>query len=479
MSPLVSVIIPALNEEKNLARCLNKVFQQETDLAFEVLVVDSGSRDMTKDIARAFAKNHPLRILEVTPAEFSHGRTRQFASEQAQGDYLVYLVADAEPANNQWLSKLIAAAQADEAIAGAYSRQVSRPGASVMEKLRLSRRPVSKSEPRLSELARSEDYWLLEPMARIFICDFDDVSSVRKRAVLEQIPIPDCDWAEDLVWAKACLNAGYKIAFAPESRVVHSHRLSAGYLFRRGWIDQKAAAENFGLVYYPDFQNAARGFFLGTRNEIAEIMDANASRLAKISSGLRTPAWVGAEIAGRFLAQAPAVNEASLELMSRLDPQGIHPRNASERVAKTAFTIGDQWRKALLANPPAVIDFQIDAAEDTEFRFGIGIKPEAFKFRTAPIEFSVAINDAEVFKQSIEISSASLKGWKDFSIELNQWRGARIKLSLLTDSSDMKHGWAAWAEPRIVYKNWKPRTGLKTRLAALAQAAVSGNFRHD
>ena len=479
MNPLASIIIPALDEEKNLARCLNKVFQQETDFEFEVLLVDSGSKDMTLDIARAFARNHPLRVLEVAPSDFSHGRTRQFASEQARGDYLVYLVADAEPADNRWLAQLIAAVQADDSIAGAYSRQIARSEASVVEKLRLSRRPVSKSEPRLSELLRSDDYWLLEPMARIFVCDFDDVSSVRKRSVLEQIPIPDCTWAEDLVWSKACLQAGYKIAFAPNSVVIHSHHLSSRYLFRRGWIDQKAAAEFFGLVYHPDLRSALHGFWLGVWNELAEILDTKASLPTKISSALRTPAWVMAEIAGRFLAQTASADEAGLELINRLDQQGIHPRNARERVAKTAFTVGDSWRKALLANPPAVIDFPIDISEDAEFRFGIGIKPEAFRFRTAPVEFSVAVNDTEVFRHKLEMTRDTLKGWKDFSIDLTNWRGNRIKLSLLTDSQEMKYGWAAWAEPRIVYKNSKPRTGLKTRLAAIAQAAVSGNFRHD
>ena len=260
MKPLASIIILTLNEEKNLPRCLAAIFKQKVDFGYEVLVVDSGSEDRTKEVAQEFAKKYPLRVLEVAPSEFSHGKTRAWAANQAEGEYLVCLVADAEPADDKWLIKLIEAAEADESIAGSYSRQTARAQASVMEKLRLSKRIASKSEPRISRLKYNEEYWLFDPVERIFICDFDDVSSLRKRSVLEQIPIPDCVWAEDLVWSKSCLTQGYKIAFAPESMVRHSHRLGSRYLFRRGWIDQQAAAEHFGLVYYPDFSDALHGY---------------------------------------------------------------------------------------------------------------------------------------------------------------------------------------------------------------------------
>jgi rhamnosyltransferase len=479
MKPLVSIVILALNEEKNLPKCLAAVFKQKVGFEYEVIVVDSGSEDRTKEVAHEFAKKYPLRLMEVAPAEFSHGKTRTLAAEQSDSEYLVCLVADAEPANDQWLAKLVEAAEADESIAGSYSRQIARPKASVMEKLRLSKRIASKSEPRISSLRYNEEYWLFDPIERIFICDFDDVSSLRKRSVLEQIPIPDCAWAEDLAWSKACLTQGYKIAFAPESIVRHSHRLSSGYLFRRGWIDQKAAAEHFGLVYYPDFLSALRGFIAGTRDEVAEIMDAQASLIRRLASACRAPAVNGFEIAGRYLSEIPPGAESFLDLAENLSSAEIHPKNAMERVAKTGFAVGDRWRKAILANPPAVINFEMDVADECEFRFGVGIKPEAFRHRKLPIDFSVAVDEEEVFKQEHEINLENLKSWKDASIDLGKWLGRKIKLSLVTDAQDMNYGWAAWAEPRIVFKNRTPGFELKRYLARKAEKAVSGNFRHN
>jgi len=52
-NPVVSVIVPARNEETCLALCLESLVTQ-TGIDFEVVVVDDGSTDRTADIARSF-----------------------------------------------------------------------------------------------------------------------------------------------------------------------------------------------------------------------------------------------------------------------------------------------------------------------------------------------------------------------------------------------------------------------------------------
>jgi succinoglycan biosynthesis protein ExoA len=63
---LVSVVIPALNEERYLRRCLEAVWSQDyTAEWLEVLVVDGRSTDRTREIAIAAARVHPnLRLLD-------------------------------------------------------------------------------------------------------------------------------------------------------------------------------------------------------------------------------------------------------------------------------------------------------------------------------------------------------------------------------------------------------------------------------
>jgi dolichyl-phosphate beta-glucosyltransferase len=59
--PLLSVIIPAYNEEKRLPSTLEQVFtfMQQQSYQYEIIVVENGSTDRTFEIAQAFASGYP------------------------------------------------------------------------------------------------------------------------------------------------------------------------------------------------------------------------------------------------------------------------------------------------------------------------------------------------------------------------------------------------------------------------------------
>jgi rSAM/selenodomain-associated transferase 2 len=84
MSASVSVIIPALNEEKTIARVLADVVALRPH---QVIVVDGGSSDRTREISEQ------LGALVITGAS---GRARQMncGARQATGDILLFLHAD-------------------------------------------------------------------------------------------------------------------------------------------------------------------------------------------------------------------------------------------------------------------------------------------------------------------------------------------------------------------------------------------------
>ena len=76
--PEVTVAIPVRDGGALLARTLDALARQTVE--HELLVCDSGSRDGSPELARA----HGARVLEIAPAQFSHGGTRNLLMREAR-----------------------------------------------------------------------------------------------------------------------------------------------------------------------------------------------------------------------------------------------------------------------------------------------------------------------------------------------------------------------------------------------------------
>ncbi len=91
MKVFFSVIIPALNEEHFLPRLLRSL-QKQQFTNFEVILVDSESKDKTISEAKKFGKYFPLTILTNTKRNVS--RSRNMGAEKANGEYIFFIDAD-------------------------------------------------------------------------------------------------------------------------------------------------------------------------------------------------------------------------------------------------------------------------------------------------------------------------------------------------------------------------------------------------
>ncbi len=95
MTPFLSIIIPAHNEEHRLPQTLRQVvdFVQRQPYACEVLVVENGSADNTLEVARSFQAQFPvLRVLQ-SPTR-GKGLAVQAGMLAAQGEYRFMCDAD-------------------------------------------------------------------------------------------------------------------------------------------------------------------------------------------------------------------------------------------------------------------------------------------------------------------------------------------------------------------------------------------------
>jgi len=65
---IVDIVIPAYNEEGNIARAIETLFErlQTLPYRFELIVVDDGSSDRTAEIAASYAGRYPVRVVRLT-----------------------------------------------------------------------------------------------------------------------------------------------------------------------------------------------------------------------------------------------------------------------------------------------------------------------------------------------------------------------------------------------------------------------------
>lgn len=84
----LSVIIKSLNEEQNIARCIESILESTQDLDCEIILVDSLSTDKTIEIA----SQYPISIIQFADkADASCGSAPQLGYQQSSGDF-IYLI---------------------------------------------------------------------------------------------------------------------------------------------------------------------------------------------------------------------------------------------------------------------------------------------------------------------------------------------------------------------------------------------------
>jgi chlorobactene glucosyltransferase len=105
--PLVSVLIPARNEEQNIPRCLDSLRNQDYR-NYEILVIDDNSTDNTLGVIRDIAREDPrVRVLEGKPLPedwFGKPYAMHQLSGEARGEIFIFTDADTvhSPTSVSW-----------------------------------------------------------------------------------------------------------------------------------------------------------------------------------------------------------------------------------------------------------------------------------------------------------------------------------------------------------------------------------------
>lgn len=229
-APLVSVIVPARNEESSLGACLESLVAQE-GIAFEIIVVDDSSTDRTRAIAESFPG---VRVIEPGPLpEGWTGKNNAVTAgvREARGEWLLFTDADTVHKAGS-LAKAMAEAKKQRADLLSYSPEQEVHSfweRAVMPVIfaELARKyPPSRMSDPATKLAAANGQYLLISRAA-----YDAVGG--HAAVADSL-------LEDVALAKKFKAAGYKIIFRYGGDAVRTRMYRSFRQLREGWTKNLA-----------------------------------------------------------------------------------------------------------------------------------------------------------------------------------------------------------------------------------------------
>ncbi len=231
---MISICIPVRNGGPEFPYHLSQWKQQKSIEEFEIVVLDSGSTDGTIDAAQHMG----AKVHSIPRKEFNHGHSRNRLAELAQGDLLVFTVADACPVNADTLQQLTQPLRQEPELAGVSGKQLPRRDADFMASWQtdLLNGLSSDSLPQKKRIPPAREFRRMDFNRQIQIISFDNVCSAMRRSVWEQFPFSPVEFAEDLDWSYRVMREGHPILHNQQAQVYHSHNYSARRRFRHYFV---------------------------------------------------------------------------------------------------------------------------------------------------------------------------------------------------------------------------------------------------
>lgn len=221
----VGIVIPTYNAGEGFAGLLRDLACQTVQPQYR-LVVDSSSADDTPQIAHEFG----WQVLSIKKEEFSHGGTRQQAvdillQQNPSLEIVIFITQDVKMPQADSLEKLLAVFQQQE-IGAAYGRQLPHKNANIFASFaRLYNYPA---ESHIRSFEDRKKYG----MKAAFLSD--SFAAYRKTALEQVSGFPkNVMFGEDMYIAARLLMQGWRVAYAAEAEVYHSHNYSVWQEFNR------------------------------------------------------------------------------------------------------------------------------------------------------------------------------------------------------------------------------------------------------
>lgn len=208
--PRASIIIRCYNEAEHVGRLLHGI-EEQTINEYEIIMVDSGSTDGTREIACQHGVDD---IVYIAPEEFSFGRALNYGCKAANGEFCVISSAHVYPKRQDWLEELLE--KFEDGVALVYGKQRGN------EVTTFSENQIFKQWFPERDIDRQQYPFCNNANAAI------------RRELWEEYPYNEqLTGLEDVAWAKRIQKAGYDISYASEAEVIHVHDETPREIYNR------------------------------------------------------------------------------------------------------------------------------------------------------------------------------------------------------------------------------------------------------
>lgn len=224
----VDIIIPAYKPGEKFIKLLD-MLEKQTYPIHRVIVVNTEEKYFDRllffEPRRKFREKMTVR--HISKREFDHGGTRRLGVSLSNADIFVCMTDDAVPADEYLVEKLVSALL-QEKVAVAYARQLAGEGATETE--RFAR---NYNYPAKSLVKSQEDLGTLG--IKTYFCS--NVCAAYWRNIYEESGgfVKHTIFNEDMLYAAGVVKQGYRIAYAADAEVYHSHSYTNKQQFQRNF----------------------------------------------------------------------------------------------------------------------------------------------------------------------------------------------------------------------------------------------------
>lgn len=228
MEPTVDVIIPTCKPEKEFITLLDRL-QVQTVKIGKIIIMNTEEKyfERLKYETSGFKEYPNIEIHHLSKREFDHGNTRNIGVKKSNAPYFVCMTQDAIPADEYLIERLIAPLVKKEA-AVSYARQLPKADCGAIECF-----TKGFNYPEKSRIKGRED--VEELGIKAFFCS--NACAAYCRSTFEELGgfIRHTIFNEDMIYAAGAVKAGYKIAYAADAKVLHSHNYTWLQNFHRNF----------------------------------------------------------------------------------------------------------------------------------------------------------------------------------------------------------------------------------------------------